>query len=562
MRLLLRMPSASVRNADKRVLLVTACVVATGLFAAFVPDAVAFSSFLVIPFLILFPAPTAALYLALFTTSYFVVGRRKRILGAAFGIGLVAAVCAGLPQLINLQIARDRRDLLATDRPPARPVAPKGLVGIVTGRPGGGGCSRFCLALLYSGSAAGVAEARTLDDFTQGRRRLIWRLQHQEQPCPLPEASEDEGTSWIRSPDQRAMAGRALAGDCVVAHAGRLDSSTLIFQHERLPRGAERTTLWRMAAGGRPALLARKTLGAPQRLFVPLFLSLEGSPVSGAHWAWTRRAEPDGPRASVEDFIALDSSLIRGATPDRLRAALDNWLDRPDIRDPRIEAQLYAAVLPLMRGATREPDDFARYLRLLADPRRGAEDFGYAMTAFPERAPELGELALTRALSLTPGSSDFHRLNALIEDFPPGTFAHRSTAMLSMIGRPEHARMPALIARLADSGPKAAPMLLQLLRTGTPGPSGGFGQADSDTARAALTGLCRLGPAIPPAYKSVEREVLSNEELSEYLAHTAWWAAVRVRLGRPPATIEPPAKAGPGWFDEYRRRVERPDCDL
>jgi hypothetical protein len=557
------MRSASVRNADKRLLLVTACVVAIGLFALSVPDGVAFSSFFVIPFLILFPAPTAAFYLALFTASYFVVGRRRRILGAAFGLALVAVVAAGLPKLINLQIARDRREMLAADRPPARPVVPRGIVGIVTERPrgDGGGCSRLCLALLYSGSAAGVAEGRTLDEFTLGSRRVIWALRSRGQPCPLPEAGEDDGMRFNRYPDRRTMAGRALAGDCVIAHSGRLDSSTLIFQHEKLPDRAERTTLWRLEAGGRPIILARNTLGAPRRLFVPLFLSLEGSPVSGAHWTWARKAEPGAGRASVEDFIALDSSLIRAATPDRLRASLDSWLDRPDIRDPRIDNQIYAAVLPLMRGETREPGDFARYLRLLADPRRGVEDFEYAMTAFPERAPELGELALRRALSLTPGSSDFHRLNALIEDFPPGTFAHPSASMLAMIRRPEHARMSSLIARLADAGPSAAPMLLQLLRSGTPALSGSS-QADTDTARAALTGLCRLGPAIPPAYEAVEREVQSNEDLNEYLAHTAWWAAVRVRLGRPPSTIEPPPKAGQGWLDDYRRRVEKPDCDF
>jgi hypothetical protein len=539
---------------------VTVAVLATGLLALLVPDAVAFSSFVVIPFLILFPAPTVAFYLLLFTTSYFVIGRRKRILGVAFGLGLVAAVCFGLPGLINRQIARDRHDLLASDRPPARPVAPRGVVGIVTARPpGGSGCGAICQALLYSGSAAGVAEGRTLDDFRQGRR-LIWRIQRRDQPCPLPEASVDEEIGWSRSASRSVMAGRALTGDCVVAYAGRLDAATLVIQREKLSGLAERATLWRLAADGRPILLARKTWRAPRPFVVPLFLTLEGNPNSGAYWTWARASGPAGLPPRIEDFIAFDAGQVEAARPERLRGALDAWLDRPEIRDAGIEAQLDLAVLPLMRGATREPDDFARYLRLIADPRSGIEDIGYAMGAFPERAAELGELALTRAASLEPGSDDFHRMNALIEDFPPGTFAHPSPAMLSMIRRPEpHRRMPNLVARLADAGPAAAPMLLHLLRAGTRGEPGRHG-ADSGTARAALVGLCRLGPAIPPVYELVEREVLSNEDLSEYLTDTAWWAAVRVRLGRPPATITPAPGAGQGWVDDYRRRVERPDC--
>lgn len=522
---------------------------------------VAFSSFLPPLFLILFPAPTAAAYAILFAVAYFILRRRSRWLGVACGLGLIAGVGLGVPHLINKQVTADRKDLLKADRPPTRPVAPGTIVGIVSaGR--GGGCGEICLALLYSGSAAGVIEAANLSQFGPGGRPLIWRIERRSQPCALPVQS-DEPIRWGRTLTRERLAGHALLGKCVGSHRGPLADGSWVLEQEKLPGSAERMSLWRFQAGGRQALVARQTQGAPRQLVAPLSLSIGGSPNSGAYWTWTRVREARSRPAEFEDFITFDPSGYVEPKPEALRAALDAWLARPDIRDEGIARLLDASVLPLMSGDTREDADFARYLKLIKDPRRDAvTDMRMAQASFPERALELSAVALSHAAQLPPFSDMLYRMDDVFESFPPGTFAQTPPLMLSMIRSSERRRrMPSLVARLADAGPPGARLLLALFRSTLEAGTDGK-EIDVDTVRATLDGLCRLGPAIPPAFEIVEREVRENKDLESSFRNTAWWAAVRVRLGRPPLSIRPPRNVQQSWVDEYNRRVERADCSF
>lgn len=553
------MGAATLRKRDKQILLVTGLYLVAALIAASSPDAVAFSSFLVIPFLILYPAPTLFFYLMLFTTSYFLAGRRSRKVGTIVGLVLVAAAAVGLPALVNLRIGQERRDLLNSDIPLAHPVSPPAFVGLVSATGSGRGCGEICLTLLYSGSAAGVAEAATVEELEGPGPVLMWRIERRDHSCSLPKNKGDEGIDWDRPSTGNAY-GRALLGECVVASRARLGPGSLILAHEKLAGLAERMSLWRVTADGRAAPLARKTWNAPKPLFVPLFLSIEGSPNSGAYWTFTRAPHPPAKPGRLDEFVAADALVVPAANPAALRAALDAWLDRPGLQDPAIERELKVAVLNLMTGSTREPEDFGRYVKLIAGPRLDLEVVMRAIDAFPERAVEISDVALARVASLPPDSGDIYWMNFTIDRFPAGTFAHPTAGMLAVLRSPERRRrMPRLVARLAEGGAEAGPMLLDLFRRAVDGEGNG-GEPDINTVRATLDGLCRLGPKAAPAYRMVEEGVRSHPRLNEAFGQTAWWAAVRVRLGRPAETIAPPPGAWEGWPVEYHERLEKVHC--
>src|SRR6188768_1263928 len=134
------------------------CIGVLGLIGLFAPDAVAFSSYLVLPFLILFPAPTLLVYATLFAVPYLAAARRNRWIGAGFGLTVVLSFGFLLPPLVNKEIAAEERGAKRLDRQVPQPLVARGIIGVVRTHTDGKResadvpCDKLCLTLLYSGA--------------------------------------------------------------------------------------------------------------------------------------------------------------------------------------------------------------------------------------------------------------------------------------------------------------------------------------------------------------------------------------------------------------------------
>lgn len=580
------MRSFPLTRSDIVVLCISACLAIVGIFALSAPDLVAFSTLLVIPFLILFPAPTAFFYTMLFALAYFTVGRWNRLVGAGCGLLLLPVVAIGVPRWINERVAAEDRTALGSDRALPQPLTPHGVIGIV--KSGGehdrahmaNNCDKLCLTVLYTGNAGGVIMASSMDAGGAQGTALLWKIARRDRPCVLVAPDSSDDTLWRELPNVwDKMRELALIGECAVSSPARLADADLVIEHEVLGKGINgyrenltlypelsgtRMSLWRFARAPRAGLLARQTWLVPRRLADFLHFTIAGSPNSGAYWEWAGITEEGVSMPRLGNFLTFNADAIEGVTPEDLRGVLDAWLDHPEWDDPELLSRLYMAVLPLMSGDTLKPGDLDRYKRLIRDSRtsHGIED--RAREAFPGEVSQLRDVIFERIATLSPVSDDNFAYDNELGDFPAGTFAQPTPLMLSLLrDRERRSRLPHLITRLADGGPDAAPVLFALLdgyftdssipdaaRYGA-GPHGG-------TALAAIEGLCRLGPAIPPAYQRIEKAV--DRDRNRYEIDDTRWAVIRVRLGHPIEMIEPPANAPPGWLENVRKDVAEARC--
>ena len=105
-----------------------------------------------------------------------------------------------------------------------------------------------------------------------------------------------------------------------------------------------------------------------------------------------------------------------------------------------------------MEGENREPDDFERYKRLIFDPRTAHGMIPFALRAFPERAPELRDIALARVAQLDPRSDENFSYDMVLADFPPGSFSEPLPLLAELLRDPERRRrLDRLAARFGEA---------------------------------------------------------------------------------------------------------------
>jgi hypothetical protein len=123
-----------------------------------------------------------------------------------------------------------------------------------------------------------------------------------------------------------------------------------------------------------------------------------------------------------------------------------------------------------------------------------------------------------------------------------------------------------LIARQADRGRDAVPLLIDLIEQGFARMAADkrADSRDSHTVDAAKDALAVLGPTAAYIRPRLEA-ALAKRDLGPYATKFQGWELVLVRLGRSPETIDKPSSAGgtvEQYHDRLRRDVERFERDL
>lgn len=579
------MKSGVFRPVDIAILLVVGASGLLGLLAYSDADLVAWSSFLVLPFLLLFPAPTVALYSGLFAIGYFLFFRWNRLGAAVIAFGLVVVVTIGVPALINRRLAAEQVALSAGDRS-APPVAPGRVFAILRSGKWGGvaattSCDELCRALLFSGrsSAVVMASSARIEDPTPAATR--WTIERGAAPCVSPFGSDDD-RPFFRSVDlgDGDIRDHGLVGECLRGRPASLAEADLILavaeyrdgakDDRRTPAlsrpvGGTQLTVWRRAADGSRHLVSRRSWPESTKLPVPFYFSLAGSPNSGAYWVWSRSGLRPYP-SPIRAVIDLNNMSVPRVTPALVRAAIDRWLDHPGLAGNDLGQRFTSAAINLMAPGQSEAGDAVRIARMIRDPRVPPGLVRRAVAALPGRTSAFRDALLER-IAAAPDSADaLHYWNYDLDDFPPGAFADAGPALLKLVADPQRrAHLPNAIVRLADGGPAAADSLFALLEA--PPAMVHFNDAllseDHASRDAALEGLCRLGRTIPPAYRRVEAALDEQRETvnGRVIAPSSNWAAVHIRLGRPIGSIAPPNDAtADSFWRNVHQLVASADC--
>jgi hypothetical protein len=197
------------------------------------PDLVAWGALLVIPFLLLFPAPTAALYLLSFALGYVALRRLGMIAGVVAGLAVVVGIGMLVPTFWNAHVGSQEKALTALDRPLERALAKLGLVTIIDhGANKQADCGPLCFTLLYSGAATEV----TIKNGAQDPNGVTWTRIRQPDPCHTTKQANwrhgyrltpatSSGMPWSATVSSKsARLRRVLAGSLSSIALGRIAS--------------------------------------------------------------------------------------------------------------------------------------------------------------------------------------------------------------------------------------------------------------------------------------------------------------------------------------------------
>ena len=509
-----------------------------------------------------------------------------------FVLAIISLLVAGyvvrgfaIPWWVNPKIEAEDRKALSTDIAPGQPFEIPRMAGIIlTGgrdeyeKPDQ--CDKLCQTLLYTNSVDAVITAPSINAMPHQTQR--WTIKRGSFPCTLPAFRGDD--RWEGLPQIReAMLDRALIGDCIVRGVGRLGDANLVIGHQIIGKGytsagereyypdmtGGRISVWQRNAENRLSLTVRETWRSPRRFTRFLHKEFNGS-VNSPRLIFARLSEKGkiSPRAEafqIERFLKLKGKVPPATTAAELRAALDLWLLRTVLTDDETGAQLGRRFGELAKTQP-EPGDIERYERAISDPRIYDWVVEDAIRIFPGNISLFSE-AYLRRIAQEPGKSantSAYKLDA----FPPGAFARPSALMLDIVeGRKNPDQRRKVIVRFADGGPATAPILFRIYEQNlfkdreAALAARDDGGPDSEIAIAALTALCRLGTAIPPAYRRIEAAAVNDPEMSKWLVESQNGALVRVRLGRPLSTIELPGDEPEAWLKNVRFHLARGNCE-
>jgi len=517
--------------------------------------------------------------LALIFVTCLALRRWSGLLGFGVGVLLVSLVAIGIPAHVNPGFAAEDGALRASDIAPQRPATIEGIVGIVRDTAyvhnfPRNGCDSLCLALLYSGRVSAVVMGDTID--ASPDRAQLWTLVRGQEPCVI--AYEPGVAVWQGVPDIHAALDRGLTGDCPLGRPAPMSAATLIVEQmvigPRLsvseetdvlnpPASGTRLSLWRRGPKGR-SLIARQTHLIERRLKQPLHFTIGGDAFSGPHSIVARAPRQGDLLPRVDRFIDLRGVKVKSASPAASRAALDAWLSDHARKDSKLHSRLWSMAVSLMKGETREAGDLDRYRRLILDPRENEGIVRRAVEAFPEDSQLLLDTTLARIAAMPADTNDLYGYGRELESFPARAFAAPPPRLIDLLrAAPRADRMAGVIARLADGGPAAAPLLLRQFEQSLPPRTDATGRAfNGRAAIGALDGLCRIGAPAGQYLRRIEQLVASNSVLSHRLVEydPLHWAVIRVRMGKPFDTILSPADAPKDWRTWVNRQVVEGRC--
>lgn len=518
---------------------------------------------LVIPGAILYLAPTVLLYALLAQIPRF-AWRRTRSIGGVLSAAVVALGLAATPALIvNTQLARQAREIRATNfgsvavRPEMR------TVGLVT--PRGGGCADDCRQLLTSGAVDAVAipaDRRTNPGRGLGSASVYKiasgadcaRAQGMTPPV-------DGGASCVlRSIVAEPRVDALLVLESAAVGA-RWDASTA----NRLNpfalgrRGRTTLELWVCRAPNVCRLEGRRATMRYERLWPLLFL---GSDLSDyelhVNRAWARseagdraptlgdafERRPDAPSAGRGSGLKEVQNIASiGATAKSARAGAQDVLLALNAQEEPASAAQIAFIRKLLEGDPKvhlavDWDRHPEAAAALADSLGPALDKTGQVQSYMEQS-------IQRAISVLP-AAEYRRVGPSLV-----RWMSRDWALTNR-------NQPAFLLRLSDLGAAAAGPLTTMA---APDPKYLDAHSDTDEVAAVATALCVLGPkakASLPRLRERQARVKARAGFENAFTRRLDLAIARIESGGPAAAcFENPddsVSIDPDWLEAFRQQ--------
>lgn len=557
--------------AISRILIVALAITGAVTAAVFaMPDLITVGFFLLIlPGLILVITPTIFLYLTVFAIAWFSLHQRETALRIITGLTAIAAVGIGLPQLCNSHTAELLQEAQAKEKPAAAPIAKATIVALqsdptVTRS----GCGDLCQSLLYD---SGIQRVVLLPAPKTGP--VSFTIQN-EKDCPADNPkllATEYWSQWLTDKERAQIAKttrlRIATGECLVKDETWNGAPDWVLERVKEDVGTpvKPLNLWpgevhadglQLTAHGE--VKARQTRLQARRFVVPLHLTpRNGTELRMLGWEWARTGKVE-PAVDTRQFLEQSTDTIVAppvarSEPAKLRRALDAALN-----DPASTGAAFALVgdyYALFQSATVGQDDARRLARLIADRRvttfwqlplhqiASTSDRLLLRDPILDRLPQLAE---------TDNWDSYRALASHIERLPARAFEKPDPRVDGLLADPDRRRAaPALVRRLADRGPGAADRLAEIALEGTKPPPNRHRGTQGDDARAAITGLCRIGPAARAVLPKLRQAAVPPG-----MQESDLWRAMLISLGARSNEFPLP-KNRSGSVDSYRDRLER-----
>ena len=548
-----------------------------------IPDLVSIGLvFLIIPGLILGVTPTIFFYLAAFSVPWFTLSRRNVAMAIGSGCALLWLLGFQLPSLLNRVTDARLREAEAREKPIASGVNLAGVIALQrTGKGAPESCGDLCQTLLYDAKAERVVLLAPKGDAS---RPVTSFRTERVATCPDMDAktlANDWRNHWLAEPDssqvQAATRLRIAGGECLVQEPWSGSPSWTIVRVEEdfgskpgylspLPGEVRAEGLQLMAQG---QVVARRTRLQPRSFAIPLYLHpRSGSELHMLGWEWGRTGDKQKSVDSREFLAGLVTPSrapdVTPAKPRDLRQAIDNALNDPNAGSASfgIVDDYYTLLRPVGANSERaRSEDARRMARLIADPRVTA----FWFLPLSSIAMESDQLLLRDPILDRMGQfaeqqkwDNYRALASLAGRLPEGAFREPDARVDAIVGDPDLRRAaPALVTRLADRGPSAAPALAGIATEGWGQPRTKYRVApgnQGDDPRAALAGLYQLGRdagAVLPAL----RQGAASGSIPAGIQETELWRATLVALGASASEFNLP-KNQTWQVERYRASLE------
>jgi len=524
-----------------------------------VPDLVTIGLWmLILPGLALAIAPTLFLYLATFSVPWFVMSR-QRILSAVLA-GLVAIGVLGLvlPRLLNFVSEAWLAQAQSKEKLPLAKVPPAGVVGLETPpKSGSAACGDLCQTLLYD---AGVERVVLFPGKPNGH--TSFHLERQDN-CTAYDTNRSSQAHWLKPDEAKRIAKatrlREAGGECLVKDEEWTGEPGWVLRRFSEdfgpPAGYLQLRPGEVHADGlelvvRGTVVARQQALRSRLLSTPLYVTFRsGSELKVLGWEWARfgltENAPD-PIAFLERFTdqSVQPTTTR-AEPEQVRRTLEAALANPDAAGAAFT--LVNDYYDLVRKQSR-PEDARLMARLIGD-RRVTNFWTLPLHKIRSQSDRLllrdPILQRMRELADEENWDAYRALASAGGRLPELAFRGANPALDTLLGDPDRRRAgAALVRRLADRGPSAAPALVAFVQEGWKKPESRAKRRTvpgsvGDDGRAALAGLCELGLDARQSLPQL-RQAAASEIVPPRMQESELWRATLIALGANPGEFTVP----------------------
>jgi hypothetical protein len=554
------------------------------------PDLIIIGLYLfVIPGLILSLAPAVFFYTALFSLFWFKGPFAGTWRAGSLGSLALAVVAIGVPTVLNLLTTGALKVANARDKNPAKPFNPVATIAI---QPADrywsqNLCGDLCQLLLYNGAAQRVISLPPPPEPDEKNRNArsatAFRIVKNANCADAKELiRNDRGGNWLqesrKSPATTQSIGSAVrlriaGGECLVSEPITDRRADLLIrrvdevigikdQRFGLLPGPVNIRALELVVGDK--VVARGSENKASKLIIPLFPAPRMRGMSVSDWEWariSRYSEGYDVLAQLSRFTTFRLTTPDGADGKTLRATIDAALANLALPADHAAFGLLDDYYDLVREKGPIDGDAARLAKLISDERNIKFWFFPAWKLNDAEKLTLRDPILNRLPQLIAADKpdSYKALQQLVDSLPEGALSAPDSRVDALIADPaSRRRTPTLVKRLADRGPVAIDQLVTIMREGWTAPREIDGDRIynyGDDAEAALSGLCRLGPAAKSALPKL-RAMAAAGIVPPRKQESDEWRSLLVALGADANEFELP-KDRTWKTDLYRDRLRR-----